>query len=173
MPREEQQMKSLFQTIRDSLQKTPVWEEKELHREEVRGVFTIGVIAAILSVKLIIGETNVQVVGISVSTILYILALNWSIYAFLTALSLSEDGFNPNTDKKMIALLTIAKRVGRALFEWGGLIIFIIFVYILIVGLPSVLIFLVVLGLLYQFAIRPGKKKLGKKKTETDTPISD
>lgn len=97
------------------LQKTGVWTQDELRREQTRGVFIIGLLAVVIAFRTEILPSIYQPVGEIglIEWTLFTIIVLWSAYAFSMIISLSEDTF-----PKIVCLS--AKKIGNYLL-WGAL----------------------------------------------------
>jgi hypothetical protein len=68
-----------------------VMSERELRREEVRGIFAIGMIAVLFSVNQRFGSIRVD--GVPVEFLTFLLLFFWSLYVLLMAVGVSGDIF--------------------------------------------------------------------------------
>jgi hypothetical protein len=95
-----------------------VWNDEELRREEVRGIFALGVLATILGYlaysKGFSHPTDIysQVLYVFLQPFAIVILVLWGGYVLLTAMSLT--GWNPTTDRDQL----------RAAFRFGGWLLF-------------------------------------------------
>jgi UDP-N-acetylmuramyl pentapeptide phosphotransferase/UDP-N-acetylglucosamine-1-phosphate transferase len=88
------------------------------HREEVRGVFVLGTIAAFLSAYTFLPKEVPFIAGVlGVKTILEVLVSYWGIYAVLTAIGVSDDVMPTSRSWKALCHFTL--RLGRMMFVFG------------------------------------------------------
>jgi hypothetical protein len=85
-------------------------KDSDLRREEVRGVFAIGVIAALFTVDQLFGTT--KFFDVTVPTLTGYLLFFWLFYVLLTAVGVSEDIFGQQTSRICLAM-------GRSCFMVG------------------------------------------------------
>lgn len=99
------------------------YTEFELKREEVRGIFTIGVIAAIIGywqfyshiVSALEKTTNGALILVTIDYVFIVLLVFWGLYILLTALSLS-----PSNSPSQFDSLFRALKMDALLFYWVG-----------------------------------------------------
>jgi hypothetical protein len=101
-------------------------DKEQLHREEVRGLFALGVIATILAYRhefVAIISPGSPLGGL----IVWVVAINWGLYAFLMTVGLSDDVFKPSISRNCFTLAKFA--------FWGGVADVAAATIIVIVGL--------------------------------------
>lgn len=97
----------------------PLWTPQELRKEEVRGIFTIGVLSFLLGIKFAYGEsTFIEIFGrvITLSNVIYPLLVFWGFYVLLMCLALSEDFI---TTPKLQFLPEFSKNLAQGMFYLG------------------------------------------------------
>jgi hypothetical protein len=71
------------------IKKRPLWTKDELRKEEVRGIFAIGVIATLISLK--ISDFKIIVLGNNLIDVLMFQVFLWIGYLLLMSVALSDD----------------------------------------------------------------------------------
>lgn len=123
-------------------EKKPLWKPTELRKEEVRGIFAIGVITILISLK-ILGESSV-LFGFDVYTLLMAF---WMAYILLMCIGLSDDLgeilFQPGRGRNAFIQLTkLCKVYAKMVFGLGIFTILLAVLIVLAVLLTSWLILL-------------------------------
>lgn len=111
----------------------PQYDDVGLHREEVRGLFVLGVIATLLAIR---DSLNFRLVawGFSGRDLTDVLIAFWGLYAFLMAIGVSGD-----LVRRGVARIAIV--VARLMFSYG------LGVFVMIIAmLPLQFIFLAMFG---------------------------
>lgn len=94
-----------------------VWEKDELEKEQIRGVFAIGVLATLFGYQTIKNQfSSGGVAEATINIITIFLGAFWGIYITCTAFSMTN--WKP-TGKKEERVLKLAKDIGNKMFLYG------------------------------------------------------
>lgn len=119
--------------------KNSLWAQEELKKEEVRGVFAIGIIATLVSIR-IAGFSFIKVNGANLLDILLFPLFFWVLYLILMGIGLSDDiwaSLGPGVWQDLFYRLTKScKHWARIFFALGVIILFIIYM-ILAIGMAA------------------------------------
>lgn len=121
--------------------KKPLWTPQELRKEEVRGIFTIGVLSLLLAVRFGYGEstlTNFLGITITTSNATDFLLPLWGAYILMICVALSDDLF---VNSRVRFMLEKIKDFAGAMFVMGVLILLVVGFIIL---LPVIFVLLVI-----------------------------
>jgi predicted transglutaminase-like protease len=148
--------------------KTPLWTRAELRKEEVRGLFAIGVVALLISVRSVVAEVTFKAALLGQVTIKDLvdgLTLAWGIYIILMAIALADDLFKKVPLLRLDRIPRFCKLFAQIYFVWPvifllGLIALIFWPYVLILIFVAVLIGIISLTITIQR--RLAKRKLDK-----------
>ena len=106
-----------------------LWGETELHREEVRGVFIIGILAILIGLKT---EQFVKLPEWS-NPVINIIVFFWGLYVILIPLALSDDllkkAFEKSEDKKIDWLCEKLKDFAHASIALSVIVLFGFIIY--------------------------------------------
>lgn len=94
-----------------------VWKKDDLEKEQIRGVFAIGVLATLFGYQTIENQFPIVGVGeVTINVITIFLGMFWGIYITCTAFSMLD--WEP-TSKIEEQVLKLAKDIGRMMFWYG------------------------------------------------------
>lgn len=141
----------------ESSEDTGIWTKLELKREEIRGVFVIGLIATFLSIRpyiethvssqILINPESIKLILLNLTTFLIFF---WGIYLFLIVISLSDDIILPvRIDGEPLISkekFSVIKKVAQIMFM-GGIGIVVIYALLLSILIELYILILLVLVL--------------------------
>ena len=85
----------------------------DLHKEEVRGLFVLGIIAALLAARSFLDfKIDFEVVQFTIQSLLSFMIVGWGAYAFLMALGVSQDWIGKPLAKMCYALAWLSFIMG-------------------------------------------------------------